>query len=531
MQSLPLSPQAIEAMLAEAIAEAKRIGGWSPAPTDWQARVFSMFPNYFWNDFSQPHIELWEWSDGIEQDTTPRPFVAIWPRGRGKSTNAEAMVADLGARQKRTYCMYVCGTQDQADKHVQTIARMLESDEVTRYFPDVGKPRIGKNGSRNWNRQTVMTANGYTIEAIGLNKAVRGQKIDWARPDLIVFDDIDEKHDTELTTSKKEAIITGSILPAGAGNAAVLFTQNLIHSNSIASRLAQPPGTQGAANYLMDRTISGPFVAVDGLQYEAQQLSDRVRWVITGGASNWLGFDLGTCEDELNRVGPTAYLLESQHEVDTDNPNALLSEADFERTRVFECPELVRMAVAVDPPASTGTCGIVGGGKVMLGGEWHYYTMEDATTPPGVQPDKWALAVLQCYYRLSADVIFCETNNGGDMVENTIRQTKWEVDGKVLVDGKTVRIIQVHASRGKITRAQPVATIFLQGRAHHVGYFPELEKQWRQYQPGDESPDRLDASVWLHTGLEEQMTGVKIQVARGLYGSREKGNPGGRRHR
>lgn len=488
--------------------------GDTPDFDDWRIRVLAMFPAYFWHDFSQPHVELWEWADGIEPDTTPRPFVAIWPRGRGKSTNAEAIVADLGSRQKRKYCMYVCGTQDQADKHVQTIARMLESDEVTRYFPDVGKPRIGKNGSRSWNRQTVTTASGYTIEAIGLNKAVRGQKIDWARPDLIVFDDIDEKHDTELTTSKKEAIITGSILPAGAGNVAVLFVQNLIHSNSIASRLAQQPGTQGAANYLMDRTISGPFVAVDNLEYEAQKQGDRVRWVIAGGTSNWLGFDLATCEDELNRVGPTAYLLESQHEVDTDNPNALLSEADFERTRVFEYPELVRVAVAVDPPASVGTCGIVGGGKVKIGGEWHYYTLEDATTPPGVQPDKWAFAVLQCYYRLGADVIFCETNNGGDMVENTIRQTKWEVDGKVLVDGKAVRIIQVHASRGKITRAEPVATIFLQGRAHHVGYFPELEKQWRQYQPGDESPDRLDASVWLHTGLKDDVAGGVMRQMR-----------------
>jgi hypothetical protein len=466
-----------------------------------------MFPNYFFHDFSQPHVELWEWADGIEQGETTRPFVAIWPRGRGKSTNAEAIAADLGARQKRHYCMYCCGTQDQADKHVATIARMLESETVTRYFPDVGKPRIGKNGSRSWNRRTVTTANGYTIEAIGLNKAVRGQKIDWARPDLVIFDDIDEKHDTPLTTAKKEGIITGSILPAGAENAAVLFVQNLIHSNSVATRLARQPGTQEAANYLMDRIISGPFVSVDDLKYEAQQFGDRVRWVITGGASNWLGFGLDTCEDELNRVGPTAYLLESQHEVDTDNPNALLCEADFERTRVFEYPELARVAVAVDPPASVGTCGIVGGGKAMVGGEWHYYTIEDATTPPGVQPDKWALAVLQCYYRLGADVIFCETNNGGDMVENTIRQTKWEVDGKVLVDGKAVRIVQVHASRGKITRAEPVATMFLQGRAHHVGYLPELETQWRKYQPGDDSPDRLDASVWMHTGLEAEMTG------------------------
>src|SRR5690606_10318737 len=111
------------------------------------------------------------------------------------------------------------------------IARMLESDEVAKHYRNVGKPRVGKNGSRSWNRRTVTTASGFTVEAIGLNKAVRGQKIDWARPDLIILDDIDEKHDTELTTTKKAQVITDSILPAGSANCAVLFVQNLIHAD------------------------------------------------------------------------------------------------------------------------------------------------------------------------------------------------------------------------------------------------------------------------------------------------------------
>ena len=64
-----------------------------------------------------------------------------------------------------------------------------------------------------WNRRIVQAANGFTVEAVGLNKAVRGQKIDWARPDLIIFDDIDEKHDTPEATKKKAEIITGSHSP------------------------------------------------------------------------------------------------------------------------------------------------------------------------------------------------------------------------------------------------------------------------------------------------------------------------------
>ena len=475
---------------------------------DWHERVNAIFPAYFTHAMSDPHTAIWEWGAAIERTSAPRPFVAIWPRGRGKSTHAEAIAVDLGARGKRHYCMYVSGTQDQADKHIQTVARMMESEGARGYGPHIGTPRVGKNGGRTWNRSIMTTANGFTVEAVGLNKAVRGQKIDWARPDLIIFDDIDEKHDTPNATRKKVEVITGSILPAGADNTAVLFVQNLIHAESVADSLSKPSGETGSAQYLMNRVISGPYPAVDGLQYEAQPDGERVRWVITQGDSLWEGYDLSVCERELNRVGPSAFLLESQHEVDADKDNALLSQADFERTRILPPnapPALLKRAVGVDPPGGRGSCGIVAGGYGMIAGERHGYTIDDASTGPGASPEEWALEVLKCCARNNALLIIAEVNFGGDMVTETIRNTKWKDDtGRVLMDGaRDVKIVQVRASRGKTLRAAPVAVLFQQGYAHHVGHFPALEKQWRTYEPdtGQDSPDRLDAEVWLYAGL------------------------------
>lgn len=487
-------------------------------PSDWRARVPALFGAYFWFGFSAPHEALWAWENDIALDSSPRPFIAIWPRGRGKSTTSEAVVADLAIRKARTYCLYVCGTQDQADKHVQTIARMLESDTVAKYAPTIGKPKVSQNGNRTWNRKMVTTATGFTVEAIGLDKAVRGQKIDWARPDLIAFDDIDEVHDSEATTNKKEEIVTASIIPAGATHCAVLFVQNLIHANSIASRLAKTPNQPGAAHYLMNRQVSGPFKAVEGLHYEQRQTGDVWRWVITAGVSLWNGYDLAICEDELNRVGPSAYERESQNDVDNDEPHALMSAADFDRTRIAadKVPPLARIAVAVDPPGGATECGIICGGKAQIGGEWHGYVLEDATMPKGVKPEAWALEVLKVYFRHQADAIFVERNYGGDMVAATIRQAKWvEIEERELadgsvetvettwVDGAKVKIIEVNATRGKLVRAEPVATVYQQGRGHNVGYFPAYEKEWRQYVPGaKESPNRLDAGVWLFVGLD-----------------------------
>lgn len=478
---------------------------------DWRERVRALFGAYFWFPFSPPHEALWEWENEIEIDSTPRSFVALWPRGRGKSTTVEAAVADLGIRGARNYCLYVCGTQDQADKHVQTISRMLESEAVAKYAPTIGTPKLSQNGNRTWNRKMVTTATGFTVEAIGLDKAVRGQKIDWARPDLIVFDDIDEEHDSEDTVRKKEESFTNSILPAGSTNCAQLFAQNLIHANSIANKLSKAPNKEGAAHYMMNRIVSGPFQAVEGLKYVQRQTGDLWEWIITAGISLWKGYDLDICQREINRFGPTSFNRELQNDVDGDVAGALMTAEDFERTRrsLEQVPDLARIAVAVDPPGGATECGIVCGGRMKVGKDWHGYTIEDATTPKGVKPEVWALAVLKCYYRNQADVIFVERNYGGDMVSSTLRLTKWlDDDGKVIVDGEKVHIEEVIATRGKLVRAEPVATVFQQGRGHHVGQFEEMEKEWRQYVPGaKDSPNRLDAEVWLYTGLE--LTGDK----------------------
>lgn len=500
----PESLDRLEAFLAPVQEYVQPTQSTLTLPSDWRERVPALFADYFRFPFSPPHEAFWQWENELEIDSAPRSFVALWPRGRGKSTSVEAAVADLGIRGARNYCLYVCGTQDQADKHVQTIARMLESDSVARYAPNIGKPKVSQNGNKTWNRKMVTTATGFTVEAIGLDKAVRGQKIDWARPDLIVFDDIDEEHDTELTVKKKEDSFTNSILPAGSTNCAQLFAQNLIHGNSIANRLAKAPNKEGAAHYMMNRIVSGPFKAVEGLKYVQRQTGDLWEWVITEGESLWDGYSLDICQREINRFGPHSFIRELQNDVDNDDPNALMSAEDFERTRVASHPDLARIAVAVDPPGGATECGIVCGGRARIGKDWHGYTLEDATQPKGVKPEQWALEVLKCYYRWQADVIFVERNYGGDMVTSTIRQAKWiDDEGNVILDGAHVHIEEVVATRGKLVRAEPVATIFQQGRGHHVGHFPLLEKEWRQWVPGERnSPNRLDAETWLFTGLQ-----------------------------
>jgi hypothetical protein len=476
---------------------------------DYESHLRRVYPRYLWYEFSAPHHNLWKWADAIRKDGNVRPLVAIWPRDRGKSTHGEIVAADMGARNKRTYCMYVSGTQDQADKHVATIGSMLESREMEEFNPAMGTPKIGKNGSRSWNRSILTCSNGYTVEAIGLNKAVRGQKIDWARPDLVIFDDVDEKHDTENTIKKKREIITTSILPALSPNGAVLFVQNLIHAESIAAELAKPPNEQGAATYLTDRIIDGPHKAVENLEYEMQEDGEKFRWIITNGEALWNGFDIEVCEDEINKVGPDSFELESQHNIEADNPMALLTTEIMNKARRENHPDLVQIAVGVDPSGGTGGCGIVAVGKAQIDNDWHGFTIDNRSTPPGTESSKWAEAVLWCYYANNADVVVVERNFGGDLARENIRNASIHIgdddDGNpIYLDGKNIAIVEVTASRGKEVRAQPVATLYQLGKMHHVGRYTKLERQWIGWVPGTKpSPDELDAEVWAvaHLGI------------------------------
>lgn len=116
-------------------------------------------------------------------------------------------------------------------------------------------------------------------------------------------------------------------------------------------------------------------------------------------------------------------------------------------------------------------------------------------------PEEWASAAVKLYRELQADRIVAEKNNGGEMVASVIRA----------ID-RSVPITLVHASRGKIIRAEPVSALYEQGRIHHAGRFDKLEDQMCTFSVDNVrdsntgSPDRVDALVWGFTELFEKIT-------------------------
>lgn len=172
-------------------------------------------------------------------------------------------------------------------------------------------------------------------------------------------------------------------------------------------------------------------------------------------------------------------------------PRALI---EAQRIAVGAVPRLRRIVVAVDPPASAGgdACGIV---AAALGVDDCGYVLEDASVA-GASPEGWARAVAACAARHGADRVVAEKNQGGDMV------------GRVLEIADTgLPVTLVHASRGKVARAEPVAALYERRRVWHAGAFPALEDELAGLQVGGgyegpgRSPDRADACVWALTAL------------------------------
>lgn len=193
-----------------------------------------------------------------------------------------------------------------------------------------------------------------------------------------------------------------------------------------------------------------------------------------------------------------------------DVMGALWSPAIIDQHRVQpnQVPPLLRLIVAIDPSVSDeegADTGIIAAGIAENG---HVYVIEDQSIQGS--PAEWARRAVATYIRLKADKIVAEANNGGALVKEVLKST--------MADRSLFSYEEVHASRGKLTRAEPVSALYERGLVHHVGMFKKLEDQMVGYSPamaGKMLADRMDALVWAVTKLA--VRDVQSASRRGMF--------------
>ena len=224
-----------------------------------------------------------------------------------------------------------------------------------------------------------------------------------------------------------------------------------------------------------------------------------------------------TFENAENLAASTLMMLRDKYEGTTLGRQELYAEVidvtegalwkppmiEAARLSADEEKDLTRIIVAIDPAVSNNDdsdeTGIVVVGKDAQN---QYYVLEDLSGQ--YSEDGWGRIAVRAFYEWQADQIVAEVNNGGDLVERLIRS----------ID-TTISYRAVHATRGKLVRAEPVAALYEQGRVHHMGIFPELESQMCTY-TGERlkpSPDRLDALVWGLAELSKSQGQIQWRIS------------------
>lgn len=201
-----------------------------------------------------------------------------------------------------------------------------------------------------------------------------------------------------------------------------------------------------------------------------------------------------------------------------DNPDAAFRQSWIDATRVTAVPALVRIVVSVDPSVSTSEASDLTGIAVLgVDVRGHVYVLADLTgvhfkrDKPGLtfwtekEPKKhsaneWGELVCRAVQFFDADAVVLERNRGGDLVQSNMLSCWREALLLKLVSAPTVKTQEVHATKGKLVRAEPVAAMYEQGRMHHLDHLPEAETELTNWNPKMQnpgaSPGRLDAIVW-----------------------------------
>jgi predicted phage terminase large subunit-like protein len=253
------------------------------------------------------------------------------------------------------------------------------------------------------------------------------------------------------------------------------------------------------------------------LRDQAENAGD-IRTIVTRGHSSDNAINVSADEVGYLLYGTELGRQEIEGELLEELEGALFREEWFRRGEAPPAHEIRRIVVAIDPSLNAGEyAGEAGVIAACLGTDGGFYVLEDASGK--MTPDGWARRAVELHEKWKAHEIVVETNVGGEAVKGTIRR----VSGNVLIQG-------VAASRGKATRAEPVAALYQQGRVVHRAGLGALEREMVRWDPDSRvSPGRLDALVWALTrlsALAPTVSGIRSGVAKfalGGEGGRHRG--------
>ncbi len=380
------------------------------------------------------------------EDTAKRKIVRAGRRG-GKTVGASLLAVKAFSQGRRV--LYAAPTQDQTDRFWHTTKHILQG--------------LIDNG------MLVKNETLHTIERDGTEQRIRA-KTAWNSDtlrgdfcDLLILDEMQLIDETAWTEVGQPMLLDND------GDAVLIYTPPSIRSRSISKARDKKFVAELYKKALADK--SGRWKAFHFTSHDNPFISKQA------------------ISDLASDMTSVAYRQEILAEDIDEVPGALWKRGWIKRAD--KAPEMVRVVVAIDPAVtSKSTSDEVGIVAAGIGIDGRYYVLADRSGR--MSPDAWGNRAINLYSEINADRVVAEVNNGGDLVETVLRT----IDANIPYTA-------VRASRGKVTRAEPIAALYEQGKVSHIGDFTEMEDQLCEYVTGDKSPDRLDALVWAITALKD----------------------------
>lgn len=400
-------------------------------------------------DLPIPHAK----QESFIDSTSKRIIVRAGRRG-GKTVGIAIRAVRRFLAGKRV--LYAAPTQEQIDRFWVTVTRALADP--------IEKGKIHKNETR------------HILEIPGSERRIRA-KTAW-NADSLRGDYADELILDEYQLMNEDAwgVVGAPMLLDNNGDAIFIYTPPSLRNRSITKASDPQHAAKMYRRAQMDK--SGRWQPFHFSSHDNPHISAEA---------------IGELAEDMSAL---AYRMEIMAEDIDEAPGALWTRGLVEKQRLKSDPDdMERIVVAIDPSVtSTGDeAGVVTSGRIKKNG----YVLADDSIQGS--PKTWATAAVNAYRSWEADCIVAEANNGGEMVALTI----------ATVD-PNIKVKLVHASRGKQTRAEPIASLYEHARIWHAGHFALLEDEMCLWQPGmSQSPNRLDALVW---GLTELMLNEKKKV-------------------
>lgn len=290
------------------------------APDGYEAWIQEMFPKYVTRPLADFHYDFWDHTWAIELGQRPRPYVAPWFRGGAKSASIEMGTVAMGARGKRRYALYVHAIQGKANDHLLSIRDMIENSGLARRYPIFANPKVGKQSNiRGWNMERLWTGGDFIVDAYGLDAGLRGARIAEIRPDLIIFDDVDEENDSPGVVAKKIELMSKKIVAAGdLTSRAIFFMQTKTHRDSVMAKVLDHSTDFLAGAYI---SMGGPIPILIGEKIERDTKNQK--WFIMRGQPRWPSMTIEDCQGLLDDLGYRPFQTECLQNVDTPYEGAI----------------------------------------------------------------------------------------------------------------------------------------------------------------------------------------------------------------